>query len=172
MSCIRAFGFRPIEKNTKHFRMLCEEISKVVWLSRSSLNVGIQASFTDARLEDVPQSDASRLKSMDACFVWKSGIEANKLAQNAPKQITWMSVVLAYGKGSLTRQASQNQDRCIAICDRRQTDVCRIHLGSSKIGSLLLEIIFDRHSTDSARRHKGEPRRLMPRRTNLNAELK
>lgn len=109
--------FRPVEKYPSDTPVRAEKRAKIVGNLRFPLDPRIQAAFTRAGLQDVPNRNARRLQGLNLPLIGSDRIEPEKFADDAPEGILGMRVVLTGRERSPSRHAAEDEHLGILVFD-------------------------------------------------------
>lgn len=87
-----------------------EEGAKIICFDGIRVNVCVQATYSNAGVQHVPQGNAPAFQREDAIFVSRADGKANDRRHDLPKRIARMSVVFAGSKRLHARHTAENEN--------------------------------------------------------------
>jgi hypothetical protein len=93
MTAIHPGSGASVKTHTLDPGMLRKEGGKSVWHNGGCLDIGIQATLTRTKLQNVPESDPMREEALNALLVRETIVQAENITDDASKGVTGVRVI-------------------------------------------------------------------------------
>ena len=117
LALVKVGGLRTVETDQLDFAACLQEAAKIVDDDARSHDRRIQTAGPFCRGDDIPKRNAVSRQALRSLRVWQLRPCGEKLPHDAPEGVPWLGVVLLRFERAFTREATENEDRGVAVGD-------------------------------------------------------